>query len=227
MLSGITRSPKRKVIRIYISKCIDSLNRSASTAHRAFASPGMTNCKRSLPSSVLIILTTDPFYISGNHSNYDESKQWTNINLKTFFAALALTNPDVKQSQIAEDLGIAPATLSRITNGTYGDGKMRMEWATALKPYLMSIDIRRLIGEIVFAVSSIFSCFFFCSSSSICFSLVSSIISRIADFTAALIKKKSSTITIIGPKIISAHPNTAALPFHWFCISIHSVFYIP
>lgn len=80
-------------------------------------------------------------------NNYGEN-QWVDINLKTFFAVLALTNPDVKQSQIAEDLGIAPATLSRIINGTYGDGKMRMEWTTALKPYLMSIDMRRLSGEL-------------------------------------------------------------------------------
>lgn len=83
-----------------------------------------------------------------NHSNYDETKHWTDINLKTFFTVLALTNPDIKQSQIAKELGIAPATLSRIINGTYGDGKMRMEWIPILKPYLMSAEMHRLMGEL-------------------------------------------------------------------------------
>lgn len=79
-------------------------------------------------------------------SNYNE--KWADINLKTFFTVLNLSNSNVKQSQIAEDLGIAPATLSRIINGTYGDGKMRMEWIPTLKPYLMSTEMHLLMGEL-------------------------------------------------------------------------------
>ena len=74
---------------------------------------------------------------------YCGEEYWSEIDLKTFFAILALMRPDVKQADIAKDLGITPATLSRIINGTYGDGRMRWEWIPALKPYLMSIDTQK------------------------------------------------------------------------------------
>lgn len=69
-------------------------------------------------------------------------ENWGKLDLKTFFAVLSLMRPEVKQADIARDIGITPATLSRIINGTYGDGKVRWEWISALKPYLMSIDTK-------------------------------------------------------------------------------------
>ena len=53
---------------------------------------------------------------------------WEQLNLKTFFAILALQHPEIKQTEIAKSLDITAATLSRIINGTYGDKKIRQNW---------------------------------------------------------------------------------------------------
>lgn len=73
--------------------------------------------------------------------------EWGDMNLKTFFSILLLQRPEVKQSDIAKDLGITPATLSRIINGTYGDKKVRPDWIPKLTPYLLSIDVQRFREE--------------------------------------------------------------------------------
>jgi len=77
-----------------------------------------------------------------------EQQLWEGINLKYFFMFLSFQHPEVKQSDIAKELGITPATLSRVINSTYGDGSMRPEWINVLKPYLQSIDTQQIVSEL-------------------------------------------------------------------------------
>lgn len=72
---------------------------------------------------------------------------WEQLNLKTFFAILALQHPEIKQTEIAKSLDITAATLSRIINGTYGDKKIRQNWIPIFKSLIMQLDVKEFQKE--------------------------------------------------------------------------------
>lgn len=77
-------------------------------------------------------------------------KPWENINMSFFLNMYLLANPGKTKVQIAEDLNVAPITVSRLLqkDGTTPIKNFQDEWVPVFEKYIQTINIDKIIDEL-------------------------------------------------------------------------------
>ena len=75
---------------------------------------------------------------------------WENINMSFFLNMYLLANPGKTKVQIAEDLNVAPITVSRLLqkDGTTPIKNFQDEWVPVFEKYIQTIKIDKIMDEL-------------------------------------------------------------------------------